>query len=422
MASCSPRKNKFGEITTYQIKVSRGRNPQTGKQLTPYTMTYTPPKGWSKKKIEKDLHTKMAEFEAACRRGEVLTKEEKRAKASEQAEMARREQEEIRKKLTFNQYVEIFLKEKAVGLSSTTVQSYKQSLKRPQAVFGERRIEDISFLDVKQFITDLQSASGKKKPLKHGTIVTYYTTLHTLFESAVENEIIEVNPMQRMKKPKARKNEIKEEALSYDVNEIQYIRECLENEPLKWKALVSVLIETGCRRGEVAGLKWDEVNFETGIMRICRNVQYTKETGTFVTTPKNHQNRIIVLTPHVRKILMEWKKAQTLEYFGRGLSTNGFCFTENEGKLLNPNTITGYISRFGKRYNLQGLHCHTFRHSYASIAIRNGIDPVTVSKKLGHCNPSVTLNIYSHANEEAQREEAERIADILYRTQEKIAK
>ena len=90
--------------------------------------------------------------------------------------------------------------------------------------------------------------------------------------------------------------------------------------------------------------------------------------------------------------------------------------------MLNPNTITGYISRFGKRYNLQGLHSHTFRHSYASIAIRNGIDPVTVSKKLGHCNPSVTLNIYSHANEEAQREEAERMADILYRTQEKIAK
>lgn len=422
MASCSPRKNKLGEIIGYQIKVSRGRDKITGKQLTPYTMTYTPPKGWSKKSIEKDLRTKMAEFEAACLRGEVLTKEEKKAKANEQAEIARRKREETQKKLTFNQYVEIFLREKATTLSSTTVQSYRQSLKRPQEVFGERKIEDISFLDVKQFVTELQSPSGKKKPLKHGTVVTYYTTLHTLFESAVENEVIEVNPMQRMKKPKARKDEIKEEALSYDVDGIRYIQDCLENEPLKWKALVSVLIDTGCRRGEAAGLKWEAVDLETGVMKICRNVQYTKEKGIFVTTPKNHQNRVIVLTPYARKLLREWKRAQTLEYFGRGLSTNGFCFTQDNGEMLNPNTITGYINRLGKRYNLPGLHAHTFRHSYASIAIRNGIDPVTVSKKLGHCNPSVTLNIYSHANEEAQRTESERMADILYRTQEKIAK
>ena len=89
---------------------------------------------------------------------------------------------------------------------------------------------------------------------------------------------------------------------------------------------------------------------------------------------------------------------------------------------MNPNTITGYVRDFGKRYNLPGIHPHTFRHSHASIAIRNGIDPVTVSKKLGHCNPSVTLNIYSHANEEAQRKSSERMADILYSTSQRIAK
>lgn len=422
MASFTARKNKAGEIISYQIKVSRGRDKLTGKQLTPYTMTYTPPEGWSKKAIERDLQKKMGEFEAACMRGEILTKEEQKAKANQQAEDAKRKHEEEKQKPTFNQYVEIFLKEKSATLSATTVQSYKQSLKRPMVVFGKRKIEDITFLDVKQFITNLQTTKGKKKPLKHGTVVTYYTTLHTLFESAVENEVIENNPMQRMKKPKARKDEIKQEALSYDVEEIEYIRECLEKEPLKWKAIITVLIDTGCRRGEVAGLKWEEINFKTGAVNICRNVQYTKEKGVYITTPKSHQSRVIFLTPHALQILKEWKKYQTLEYFGRGLSTGGFCFTQNEGELLNPNTITGYVRDFGKRYNLPGIHPHTFRHSHASIAIRNGIDPVTVSKKLGHCNPSVTLNIYSHANEEAQQRGAELMADILYSSGKRIAK
>lgn len=417
MASFTARKNKAGEIVSYQIKVSRGRDKLTGKQLTPFTTTYVPPDGWSKRAIERELIRVMGEFEAACNRGEVLTKEQEKAQAQEQAEQAKQEQAEEQKKPTFNQYVELFLHEKSATLSATTIQSYRQSLKRPSEVFENTKMCDIDFLSVKKFITDLQTSpagKSKKKPLKHGTVVTYYTTLHTLFESAVENEVIRENPMQRMKKPKARKDEVKTEALSYDVEEIAYIQDCLENEPPKWKAIVSLLIDTGCRRGELAGLKWEEVNLKTGVVNICRNVQYTKKKGVYITTPKSHQNRVIVLTPQGLKILKEWKHKQAVEFFGRGVSVNGFCFTQEDGGLLNPNTITWYVRDFGKRYNLPGLHPHTFRHSHASIAIRNGIDPVTVSKKLGHCNPSVTLNIYSHANEEAQRHEAERMADILY--------
>lgn len=172
MASYTARKNKEGKIVSYQVKVSRGRDKLTGKQLTPYTTTFTPPEGWSKKAIERELLRFCGEFEAACKRGEVLTKEEQKAKATEIAEDSKRKQEEENKKPTFNQYVEIFLTEKAANLSATTVQSYKQSLKRPSVVFGERKIEDITFLDVKQFVTDLQTANGKKKPLKHGTVVT----------------------------------------------------------------------------------------------------------------------------------------------------------------------------------------------------------------------------------------------------------
>lgn len=421
MASFTARKNKVGKVVSYQIKVSRGRDRLTGKQLTPYTTTYTPPEGWSKKAVERDLIRCMGEFEAACNRGEILTKEEQKAAAIQEMEEQKRQQEEQRKKPTFNEYVEIFLHEKAATLSATTVHSYRQSLKPPAAVFGDLKMESIDFLMVKQFITDLQTGKGRKKPLKHGTIVTYYTTLHTLFESAVENEVIKENPMQRMKKPKARKDEIKVEALSYDVEEITYIQGCLDNEPPKWKAIVSLLIDTGCRRGELSGLKWGEIDLKSGVVNICRNVQYSKEKGVYITTPKSHQSRVIVLTPQALRILKEWKQRQTLEFFGRGVSVNGFCFTDENGGLLNPNTITWYVRDFGKRYNLPGLHPHTFRHSHASIAIRNGIDPVTVSKKLGHCNPSVTLNIYSHANEEAQRKEAEQMEQILYRNTNKKA-
>ena len=410
MASFTARKNKAGEIVSYQIKVSRGRDKLTGKQLTPFTTTYTPPDRWSKKAIERELIKVMGEFEAACNRGEVLTKEQEKAHAQEQAEE--------QKKPTFNQYVELFIKEKSATLSATTIQSYKQSLKRPAAVFGKIKLEDIDYLSVKKFITDLQTApggKGKKKPLAHGTIVTYYTTLHTLFESAVENGVIESNPMQRMKKPKARKDDIQKEPICYTAEEIAYIMECLNKEPLKWRALVLFLIDSGCRRGEVAGLKWEEIDFKTGKVNICRNAQYTKEKGVYISTPKSHKSREIIINKPVLTVLKEWKRQQTLLYFGQGKSTDGYCFTQNEGELLNPNTVTAYIRDFGKRYNLPGMHPHALRHTMATLSIANGADVVSVSKKLGHCNPSVTLNIYSHANEEAQRRATEILAEALYK-------
>lgn len=417
MASVTPRKNKAGEIISYQIKVARGRDKLTGKQLTPFTTTYTPPNGWSKKAVERDLIRFMGEFEAACKRGEVLTKEEQKEQAQKQAEQTRKEQAEEQKKPTFNQYLKVFIQEKAVSLSATTIQSYKQSLKRPAAIFGETKMEDIDYLMVKKFITDLQAtqrSKTNKKPLTHGTIVTYYTTLHTIFESAVENGVIEQNPMQRMKKPKARKDEIQKEAIVYSENEIAYIMDCLNKEPLKWKALVLFMIDSGCRRGEVAGLKWEEIDFKTGKVNICRNAQYTKEKGVYISTPKSHKSREIIINKPVLLVLKEWKRQQTLLYFGQGKSTDGYCFTQNEGELLNPNTITGYIRDFGKRYNLPGMHPHALRHTMATLSIANGADVVSVSKKLGHCNPSVTLNIYSHANEEAQRRATEVLADALY--------
>lgn len=419
MASYTARKNKAGKIISYQIKVSRGRDKLTGKQLTPYTTTFTPPEGWSKRAIERELLKVMGEFEAACNRGEILTKEEQKAHAMETAEKAEQEKAEEQKKPTFNKYVELFIKEKAATLSATTIQSYKQALKRPAAVFGEMKLESIDFLTVKQFITDLQTTKTEKgkKPLAHGTIVTYYTTLHTLFESAVENGVIAQNPMQRMKKPKPRKDDITREALVYSENEVSYIMECLNKEPLKWRALVLFMIDSGCRRGEVAGLKWEEVNFKTGKVTICRNAQYTKEKGVYISTPKSHKSREIIINSPVLKVLKEWKREQALLYMSKGQATGGYCFTQNEGELLNPNTITAYVREFGKRYHLPGMHPHALRHTMATLSIANGADVVSVSKKLGHCNPSVTLNIYSHANEEAQRRATEIFAEAVYKNQ-----
>ncbi len=419
MASYTARKNKAGEIVSYQIKVSRGRDKLTGKQLTPFTTTYTPPDGWSKKAVERDLIRFMGEFEAACKRGEVLTKEQEKARAIEQIEQAKREQAEQERKPTFTRYIEMYIKEKA-AFAPGTLENYRTALQRAAAVFGEMKMEDITNLTVKQYINDLQ-ANGKNqfngKPLAHKTILKHYIVLHALFENAVENEVIEVSPMQKMKRPKPRKDETPKEPVVYTESEVQYIYKCLDNEPLKWKALVMFAIDSGCRRGEIIGLKWSEIDFKTGKVNICRNAQYTAGKGTYISTPKNHKNRVIYLNRPVLTVLAEWKRQQALLHFGQGIPQSEFCFTQDNGKMMNPQAPTSYLSRFGKKYNLPGIHPHALRHTMATISIANRADIVSISEKLGHSEPSITLNVYSHANEEAQRRANEALAQAIYKNQ-----
>lgn len=226
----------------------------------------------------------MGEFEAACNHGEILTKEEQKAHAQEKAEKAEHQKTEEQKKPTFNKYAELFIKEKAATLSATTIQSYKQALKRPAAVFGEMKLEDIDFLMVKQFITDLQTtkAENGKKPLAHGTIVTYYTTLHTLFESAVENGVIVQNPMQRMKKPKPRKDDF-----SMKVTSNSCLKTVFENlhlpKDIDWDEFLSTLQKKFNRLGhrwsrkKIEKLRPDFVLYQDTDKRILGVIEFDGE-------------------------------------------------------------------------------------------------------------------------------------------------
>ena len=417
MASCTARKNKDGNIISYQIKVFRGRDDITGKQLTPYTTTYIPPKGRSSKGVERDLQIAMADFEAACRRGEVMTKAEKAARAAAEAKKRREELEDAENKFSFSKYLETFLAEKALSFSPVTLHNYKAELGAAAEFFGETKLEDIDFLSVKGYFNELQTNRKNKytgKPLKTQSVVQHYTVLHAFFESAVENEIIAENPMQRMKRPKPRKDEEPSRALSYNESELKYIIECLGQEPLMWRALVMFAIDSGCRAGEVMGLRWSEIDFETGRVNICRTVQYTAEEGVFIGTPKNRKNREIFLNSPILQVLAEWKRKQEELIAQEKLQTNGYCFTREDGIIMRPNYFSVYLRKFGRKYNLEGIHPHSLRHTMATVSIANGADIVSVSKKLGHANASITLNVYSHANEEAQRRANEAFAKAIY--------
>lgn len=377
----------------YEIRVRLGRG------CPELTTRWYVPSGWSQRAIDRELAKVAAEFERRCKAGEVVTRKER--KAHTEAEAA-----EAAKILTVKQYGErVFMPAKKVILSENTRDSYQRCLDRwiyPR--IGATKITEVSPADLSAVILALQS-EGKA----HSSAVKCYAILHSIFKMAYLSDTIDRNPMDKVERPKPRKDEIKDdEADACTVAEVRYIMRCLDKEPLKWQAYVRLLIDTGIRRGEACGLQWRNVDFKTEQITIAGNLCYTASAGVYLDTPKSRRKRTIDVDPAVMALL----KALQQEQASKAISQ--FVFTqEGSNEPMHPQSPSRYFKKFAERYGIPGLHPHKLRHSFASIAITNGADVASVSQNLGHADKSTTLRMYTHADQESMRRASNIFRDAL---------
>lgn len=368
------KKTTKGGAEYYEIRVSLGR----GKSQP--TMRWYPPEGWSKRALDRELAKVAADFERKCQEGEILSRRDAKEKAIQDAQ-------EAAKILTLQQYGEtVYMPAKTVTISENTRAGFQGYLNnRIYPALGFMKMPDITPANITAFLLALQSEG-----LSHGTVVKGYAILKSLFKMAYIGDVIDRNPMEKVERPKPRKDEIKaSEPEAFSVEELRYILKCLEKEPLKWRALVRLMIDTGIRRGECCGLRWPFVDFERNTITIAGNLCYTPDRGVYLDTPKNSKWRTIGVDPGVMHLLRELKETASSEW----------VFTQNDFvEPMNPQSPTRYLSRFAKRYGIEGLHPHKLRHSFASVAIVNGADIASVSEKLGHSDKAVTLRMYTHAD------------------------
>lgn len=198
---------------------------------------------------------------------------------------------------------------------------------------------------------------------------------------------------------------------------ISAILEALESEPLKWQLITHLLIVTGCRRGEIMGLKWEKVDFENNRVKIDRALVSSKSRGVYEESTKTSDIRYLTLPQETMDLLKQHKREQLRLQIANGdrWIHTGYVFTQDNGDHMNPDSITGWLNDFSARHGLPHINPHAFRHTVASVLLANGTDIVTVSKQLGHASISTTENFYSHIIEENKAKASECIADVLLR-------
>ena len=393
MASIKQMETKDGK-RFFQICVSRGY----GK--SPYKTRWYWPDGWSKRTAEREVNKVAAEFELQCSKGEVLNRAEKKQREAEaQAEAA--------KLKTVRQYADgVYMPTKEATFSENARSSYRLFLdKHIFPVIGESLLIDVSPAMITKLLIDFQKAG-----YAHASAVKLYNILNGIFEMAFLDDSIPMNPMMKVKRPAPRKDEnIQDESeKAFTVQELNKVLDCVKQEPLKWQVYINLAADSACRRGELCGLWWSDIDWDAGTVTIRRNLQYTPAKGIYAAAPKNGKVRTVDVGPETLNLLRQLRAAQAQSCISQWVFTQ-----EGSAEPMHPQSPTRYFMKFGKRYGIPDFHPHKLRHSSASIAITNGADVASVSERLGHSDTAVTLRMYAHANEESIRRAGQTVRDAL---------
>ncbi len=392
MANIQERRNKDGKLISFSIRVHRGRGAD-GKQLKPYTATFDVQPNWKEETARKKAEAFAAVFEKECKEG---------VKSDT--------------KQTFQAYCKyvIDLKEQR-GLKHSTVIRYKELTARIYPHIGHIKLKDLRVDNLNDLYTYLLKKEKNKltgKSLSPKTVLEHHRLISSVLEQAVKESLIPFNPASRADLPKVTHKEVN----YFQPEQIHAISTALETEPIKWRMLVHLFLITGARRGEILGLKWDKVDFENNQIYICNNILYSPDIGIYESTPKTDTSkRFVSLPPETMQLLKKykiWQLSQRLR-LGAYYVDNNFVFTQDNGKPMHPDSITDYLNKFSKKYDLPHINPHAFRHTMASMLYYNGVDSVSISKRLGHAQVSTTANIYAHVMEAADKKNAEILSDIF---------
>ena len=242
--------------------------------------------------------------------------------------------------------------------------------------------------------SELFKLQNDSSPLSNKTILEHHRVISTVLAHAEKEMVVMYNAASKATPPKA----VTPDRDYFQPEELDAILDALEDAPLKWKAATYLLIDTGCRRGELMGLMWDRVDLIEGIITIDKALLSTPSLGVYLGPPKNRQIRAVRIAPETLALLKELKRSQeeTKAAMADRWVDSGFVFTAANGQRMDPSSISNRLNKFSEEKGLPHIHPHAFRHTAASNMIANGVDVVTAAAELGHANAATTTTIYAH--------------------------
>ncbi len=311
--------------------------------------------------------------------------------------------EKINSEMPFGEWIDFWYRTYCKHTIRTTTQlEYENRIyKHIIPEIGAIPLNQLTQSDLQQFYAKEKTNGRKIRVNVYGTglsdrvIRAIHANCRSALEKAVQERLIRVNLAIGCKLPPKKSQEMK----VLTQNEvIRFLNQAKEE---GYYELFLLELGTGMRRGEILALKWGDLNFTTGELRIERQVNVIHG-ETIISVPKTKSSiRTVVLPLALLKILSEYKRNVESEWI--------FPSPLDNSKTRNPSAVRKRMQIILERAGCKKVRFHDLRHTFSVMALENGMDIKSLSAMLGHVSSATTIDVYSHITNTMQQQAAVKI-------------
>lgn len=366
----------------HKVYVDLGRDSRGKRRRRTKTITVT---------SNRDLNNQVRDFELQCLQ----------------------EQDEPIENITFAGFVDRWMKNHVdTKLTLTSKDTYQVVLDNNLIdYFGEMKLKDIKRFHIVEYFT---KEDGK------ALLPTKYMVLKSIFARAMEWEVLKSNPTLYVDEPKPKNPRTVD---FYTEAEIEHLLSVLDNVYPKHRIMIKLAVIGGLRRAEVAGVREECINYKENYIYVDKQLRYNKHTNEFYLAPvKNGKPRKVFFPSKFMKEIKSYVTDLKKRRMAMGNEWNPLIIEDEPVNLIivkedgfpsHLNSIGNEWKKITKRYDLKYITFHQLRHSCASLMVKKNKNFKVIQERLGHANIGITLNVYSHLEEEQHVDSVDAFDDIL---------
>lgn len=277
---------------------------------------------------------------------------------------------------------------------------------------GKVKLKDLRTTHIQRYYNKLQNQDNKPP----STIRGINTRLKPCLGEAEKQGYINKNYCKMVTLPK--NNATKDIQVLSQTDQQRFI-EAIKGHKLEMLFLIA--LSTGLRLGELLGLKWSDIDFNTGMLTVNRTLSRVKnqDTGKYEVIeqiPKTkNSNRVIPIPSNILTKLKDHKKIQSKQrlFVGEAYINNNYVFTDDIGNPIDDKRPGRNLKSILTKLDINPIKFHALRHTYATRLFEANVPPKTVQVLMGHYDISITMDIYTHVMEDTKLEAVEKLNNIF---------